>query len=422
MLDPKHVRENAELVRQALQNRGYPESFLDDFLVKDQAWRKQLLEVENLKADLKKETPKGKPTDEQLQALKLKSEQVRLKNEGLAALEDEARLAALLLPNVPADDVPMGASEEQNIEVRRVGNPETPAMLPHDEVGQKLGLLDFEKAGKISGARFVVNTGWGAKLERALINFMLDTHTKDHGYQETLPPVLVNSASMTGTGQLPKFESESFRVSDTDFWLSPTAEVQLTNMYRDSILSEDQLPIKLTAYTPCFRKEAGSYGKDVKGIIRLHQFNKVELVQFVKPETSFEALEGLLNNAERILRLLKLPYRVVSLCTGDLGFTSAKTYDIEVWFPSQNRYREISSCSNFRDFQSRRAMIRYKDKSQNKVHYVHTLNGSGLAVGRTLAAILENYQQKDGSVSVPEVLQPYIGESQLPCKSETKIS
>ncbi|HCY20046.1 MAG TPA: serine--tRNA ligase, partial [Deltaproteobacteria bacterium] len=325
--------------------------------------------------------------------------------------EEEALEKILLnLPNIPHSSVPAGKTSEDNVEVRKVGDIPEFAFKPreHSETGEMLGILDFERAGKLSGARFAIYKGFGALLERALINFMLDIHTRENRYTELLPPFMVTRACMTGTGQLPKFEEDLFKIDGWDHFLIPTAEVPVTNMHRDEILKEDELPIYYTAYTPCFRKEAGSYGKDVKGLIRQHQFNKVELVKFSKPETSYDELEGLTRDAEKILQRLGLPYRVVVLCTGDMGFASAKTYDIEVWLPGQGKYREISSCSNFEDFQARRANIKYKPKDGGKPRFVHTLNGSGLAVGRTVVAILENYQQEDGSVVIPEALRPYM--------------
>jgi seryl-tRNA synthetase len=321
----------------------------------------------------------------------------------------------LTLPNLPAPSVPVGSSAAENKEVRRWGDPrrfDFPAKN-HWDIGEELGILDFARAAKIAGARFALYKGAGARLERALINFMLDLHTREHGYTEVLPPFLVNRAAMTGTGQLPKFEEDLFRIADPDFFLIPTAEVPVTNIHREEMLECEQLPIRYVAYTPCFRREAGSYGQDVRGLIRQHQFNKVELVKFTEPERSYDELETLVNDAEKVLQLLQLPYRVVELCTGDLGFASAKTYDLEVWLPGQTAYREISSCSNFEDFQARRAQIRYRKETKGKPVFVHTLNGSGLAVGRTLVAVLENYQQKDGSVVIPEVLRPYMDRERI---------
>mgnify|MGYP001791712687 CR=1 FL=1 len=317
----------------------------------------------------------------------------------------------LTLPNLPNDSTPEGQSEEDNVEIRRWGDdliPQGDSFLAHYELGEKLGIMNFERSVKIAQSRFVTLIGAGAALERALIQFMLDRHTKS-GYTEILPPILVNSASLTGSGQLPKFAEDSFKCADDDLWLTPTAEVPLTNMHRGEILTEDELPINYCAYTPCFRREAGSYGRDTRGLIRLHQFNKVEMFKFVHPDTSFDQLEALTKDAENILQQLKLPYRVLALCTGDMGFSATKTYDLEVWLPSANRYREISSCSNCVDFQARRADIRFKVPGQKGTQFVHTLNGSGLAIGRTMAAILENYQQPNGSVKVPDILQPYLG-------------
>jgi seryl-tRNA synthetase len=316
----------------------------------------------------------------------------------------------LVIPNLPHPSVPKGTDSSENEEVRRWG--EIPKFdfepKPHWDIGEELGILDFKNGAKIAGARFTLYWDLGAKLERALINFMLDLHTREHGYREVLPPFMVNRATMTGTGQLPKFEEELFKIEGLEYFLIPTAEVPVTNIHQDEVLEESVLPLYYAAYTPCFRKEAGSYGKDTRGLIRQHQFNKVELVKFSKPESSYEELEKLLSNAEEVLKRLKLPYRVVTLCTGDLGFSASKTYDIEVWLPGQNTFKEISSCSNFEDFQARRAKIRYRVSGKSRTEYVHTLNGSGLAVGRTLVAILENYQQADGSVIIPEVLRPYL--------------
>jgi len=337
----------------------------------------------------------------------------KIKNLGelRAKAEEEFRDFMLMIPNLPNDLVPIGKNEEDNVEIRKWGEPRDFDFTPKDhiELGRDLDILDLDRAAKITGARFALYKGLGARLERALINFMLDIHTNDHGYKEVLPPFMANTESFIGTGNLPKFEEDLFKIQDSNFYLIPTAEVPVTNIHRDEILKEEDLPIKYVAYTPCFRSEAGSYGKDVRGIIRQHQFNKVELVKFSTPEKSYEEHESLTQNAERILELLGLPYRVVVLCTGDMGFSSAKTYDIELWVPSENTYREISSCSNFEDFQARRASIRYRPKQGGKTKLVHTLNGSGLAVGRTFLGILENYQQSDGSVTIPEVLVPYMG-------------
>jgi seryl-tRNA synthetase len=339
------------------------------------------------------------------------SETIRQGQEPLAEIEARFEKLMLTMPNLPEPSVPAGRSAAENREVRRWRDPpqfDFPAKN-HWDIGEELGILDFTRAAKIAGARFALYKDAGARLERALINFMLDLHTQKHGYREVLPPFLVNRDAMTGTGQLPKFEEDLFRVSEPDFFLIPTAEVPVTNIHREEMLEREQLPIRYVAYTPCFRREAGSYGQDVRGLIRQHQFNKVELVKFTEPEHSYDELEKLVADAETVLQLLQLPYRVVELCTGDLSFAAAKTYDLEVWLPGQSTYREISSCSNFEDFQARRAQIRYRKETKGKPIFVHTLNGSGLAVGRTLVAVLENYQQKDGSVVIPEVLRSYMG-------------
>ncbi|MCX7724472.1 MAG: serine--tRNA ligase [Thermodesulfovibrio sp.] len=418
MLDIRFVRENPEKIKEALKKRGYSIDF-DEFLSLEKERLELLRNIEQKRAlrnSVSQEIARLKKTNENEKIEKLISEmrnlgdELALMEEKLREIEDKVQNFMLLLPNIPHPTVPVGKDETENVEIRRWGEPPKFDFEPmnHWDIGELLGIIDFERAGKIAGSRFAIMKGLGARLERALINFMLDLHTKK-GYIEVFPPLLVNKNSMIGTGQLPKFEEDLFKVADPEFYLIPTAEVPVTNIHRDEILSEDDLPIYYVSYTPCFRKEAGSYGKDVRGIIRQHQFNKVELVKFVKPEDSYEELESLTQDAEEVLKLLKLPYRVVSLCTGDLGFASAKTYDIEVWLPGQGRYREISSCSNFEDFQARRANIRFRRKNKKGTEFVHTLNGSGLAIGRTLVAILENYQQKDGSVVVPEVLRPYMG-------------
>jgi seryl-tRNA synthetase len=354
------------------------------------------------------------PAEAAMAAMKQLGDRIKDAEGALRKVEESLTDVALRIPNLPHASVPVGADASENVEVRRWGT--VPAFSsppkPHWEVGENLGILDFDRAAKIAGARFSVMTGAGARLERALINYMLDLHTTQHGYREVLPPLMVNRASMTGTGQLPKFEDDLFRMKDEDYFLIPTAEVPVTNLHREEILAGDRLPLRYTAYTPCFRREAGSYGKDTRGLIRLHQFNKVELVAFTTPDRSYEELERLTGHAESILQGLNLPYRVIALCTGDMGFSAAKTYDIEVWLPSQQQYREISSCSNFESFQARRASIKYRPtegKKDAKAHFVHTLNGSGLAVGRTVVAILENFQQSDGSVEIPPVLRPYMG-------------
>ena len=373
-------------------------------------------EVEDLRHQLKKGSDEvarlkraKQPADEAMAAMKALGDTIKAREANLKTVEDRVSDLALRIPNLPHATVPIGRDAAQNAEVRRWGTPPAFSFTPkaHVDLGEALGLLDFERGAKIAGARFVVLTGLGAQLERALINYMLDLHTGRHGYQEVLPPVLVNRAAMTGTGQLPKFEEDLFALGDDAFFLIPTAEVPVTNLFREETLAGDRLPIRYTAYTPCFRREAGSYGKDTRGLIRLHQFNKVELVAFTRPEDSYEELERLTGHAEAVLQGLGLHYRVVALCTGDLGFSAAKTYDLEVWLPSQQAFREISSCSNFEAFQARRAGIRYR-RPDGKNEFVHTLNGSGLAVGRTMVAIFEQYQQADGSILIPPVLRPYL--------------
>jgi seryl-tRNA synthetase len=376
-----------------------------------------LNEAEGLKAEKNKVSALiGKTRDKsqvqgEIVRMKEVSAQIKELDEQLRQVEEQLNEILMGVPNIPHEKAPVGLSEDDNVEVRSWGEKPEFNFEPqaHWDIGEKLGILDFERARKLSGARFALYTGAGARLERALINFMLDLHTEQHGYTETLPPFLVNRDSMTGTGQLPKFESDLFHTEDVDLFLIPTAEVPVTNIHRDEILSEKDLPLCYTAHTPCFRKEAGSHGRDTRGLIRQHQFNKVELVKFVRPEDSDAELEKLLANAEKVLQLLKLPYRVVDLCTGDIGFSAARTFDIEVWLPGQQAYREISSCSTFTDFQARRAAIRFRRDGAKKAELVHTLNGSGLAIGRTWLAILENYQQEDGSVVIPEVLRPYMG-------------
>jgi seryl-tRNA synthetase len=416
MLEAKYIREHLDEVRERLELRGQSIS-LNQFVSLDSERRKAIQEWERLRALQKKVSDEvSKRKREEKDAFELISEMKKVSREikDLDKIVEEKEKALqdflLLIPNLPHHTVPKGTDSSENAEVRRWG--EIPKFdfepKPHWDLGEELGILDFKSGAKIAGARFTLYWDLGAKLERALINFMLDLHTREHGYREVLPPFMVNRVTMTGTGQLPKFEEELFKVEGTDYFLIPTAEVPVTNIHQDEVLEEDVLPLYYTAYTPCFRKEAGSYGKDTRGLIRQHQFNKVELVKFVKPEHSYDELEKLLSNAEEVLKRLKLPYRVVNLCTGDLGFSASKTYDIEVWLPGQETFKEISSCSNFEDFQARRAKIRYRIAGKSKTEYVHTLNGSGLAVGRTLVAILENYQQADGSVVIPEVLRPYL--------------
>jgi seryl-tRNA synthetase len=415
MLDIKFVRENVGIVTEALHKRNY-EFSLPEFLSLEEERRGLLKETEELRGRRNTVSEeigrlKREMKDAAALLLEMKSVSDRIKEleEKLRVLDERVREFLLNVPNIPHESVPRGRDENDNVEVRKWGTPRDFDFPPlnHWDIGEMLGIIDFDRASKISGARFSLMKGAGARLERALMSFMLDLNTSK-GYTEVFPPILVNRESMTGTGQLPKFEMELFRVADPEFYLIPTAEVPVTNIHRDEILSEKELPLFYTAYTPCFRREAGSYGKDTRGLIRQHQFNKVELVKFVKPEDSYNELEKLTSDAEDILRQLGLPYRVLSLCTGDLGFSSAKTYDLEVWLPGQQRYREISSCSNFEDFQARRASIRFKREGKKGTEFVHTLNGSGLAIGRTVVAILENYQQKDGTVVIPEVLQQYM--------------
>lgn len=410
MLDTRFIRENKSLVEEGLKARGADLEILEKFWQADAQWREKLVILENKRAEQKKQS-KGKPTPEILAGLKKMSEEIKLLEAEAKTLEEQQQAALLVIPNLPDPKTPLGKSEADNPEIRKWGEPRKFDFAPksHDELGTALGILNFEEAGKISGARFAVYHGKGAQLERALINFMLDVHTKEHGYEEVMPPALVNAKTMTGTGQLPKFKEDLFYCQNEEFYLIPTAEVPVTNLHREEILAGDRLPIKYTAYTPCFRREAGSYGKDTRGLIRQHQFNKVELVKFTKPEDSDTELEKLTNDAEKILQKLGLPYRVVALCTADIGFSSRKTYDLEVWFPSQQKYREISSCSSFGDFQARRASIKFKRANDAKPELVHTLNGSGLAVGRCFSAILENYQDPDGSITIPEVLRSYLG-------------
>ncbi len=416
MLDIRYLRDNLEEAARALATRG-DEVDLSLVTTLDGRRRELLAEVEGLKAERNRVSALiGRTKDKsqvQGEIARMKEVSARIKelDEQVRQVDDELRAFLLTLPNIPHPQTPVGASEDDNVEVRRWGTPRQFDfdIADHVDIGERLGILDLERAGKLSGARFALLKGAGARLERALINFMLDLHTGEHNYIETLPPFMVNRATMTGTGQLPKFEDDLFHTEGVDLFLIPTAEVPVTNIHRDEILDGDDLPLCFTAYTPCFRKEAGSHGRDTRGLIRQHQFNKVELVKLVRPEESDAELEKLLADAERVLQLLKLPYRVVDLCTGDIGFSAARTFDIEVWLPAQNCYREISSCSTFTDFQARRANIRFRREKGAKPEFVHTLNGSGLAVGRTLVAILENYQQADGSVVIPEVLRPYMG-------------
>jgi seryl-tRNA synthetase len=416
MLDLSFIRKNLALVRQKMGERGTTVA-LDEFERLDAERRRLILESEKLKYlrnttsdEIAVSKKLGHDASAKIAEMKDVSTRIKEVDEQLKECDQTLRALQLTIPNLPHSTVPVGSDASANAEIRVVGQKPGFDFEPkaHWELGTQLGILDFDRAAKIAGARFSLYKGVGAQLERALINFMLDVHTREHHYQEVIPPLMVNSNSMQGTGQLPKFAEDLFKVEGTDYWLIPTAEVPVTNIYADEILDGAQLPIYVTAYTPCFRSEAGSYGKDTRGLIRQHQFNKVELVKFTRPENSYDELEMLTQDAEEILKRLGLYYRVVALCTGDLGFSSAKTYDLEVWLPGQNAFREISSCSNFEDFQARRANIRFRPDPKAKVEFVHTLNGSGLAAGRTWVAILENYQQADGSVIIPEVLRPYM--------------
>lgn len=425
MLDLAFVRDNLPLIEEKLRQRGMnPGEILKDFHQVDTQRRHAITETETLKArrnaaseEIAKRKKAGQDATELINETKALRETIQEREKTAEELESRLRQLLAGIPNIPHASVPVGSSPEENVEVRRWGTPPKFdfAPKPHWELGEQLGILDLERAVKLTGARFAVYWDLGARLERALANFMLDLHTREHGYTEVLPPYLVNSDSMYGTGQLPKFAADLFRVphGEKDLWLIPTAEVPVTNLYRNETLDRARLPISLTAYTPCFRSEAGSYGKDVRGIIRQHQFQKVELVKFAPPETSYEELEKLTRNAETVLQKLGIHYRVMALCTGDMGPSSAKTYDIEVWLPGQQLFREISSCSNFEAYQARRANIRYKPEGKGKSEFVHTLNGSGLAIGRTWVAIIENYQQADGSVIVPEALRPYVGAERI---------
>ena len=416
MLEAKYIREHLDEVRERLALRGQTIN-LGQFVLIDGERRKAIQEWERLRAlqkkvsdEVSKKKREGQDASDLIEEMKKVSQELKGLDGIIEEKEKTLQDFLLIVPNLPHSSVPVGKDPSDNVEVRRWGEIPKFDFEPktHWDLGEELGILDFKNGAKITGARFTLYWDLGAKLERALINFMLDLHTREHGYREVLPPFMVNRTTMTGTGQLPKFEEELFKVEGTDYFLIPTAEVPVTNIHQDEVLEEKVLPLYYTAYTPCFRKEAGSYGKDTRGLIRQHQFNKVELVKFAKPENSYGELERLLSNAEEVLKRLKLPYRVVNLCSGDLGFSASKTYDIEVWLPGQNTFKEISSCSNFEDFQARRAKIRYRISGKSKTEYVHTLNGSGLAVGRTLVAILENYQQADGSVIIPEILRPYL--------------
>jgi len=418
MLDVKVLRHDLEEVRRRLAHRNEDISALDQFAEVDEKRRQLIQEGDALKnkrnqvseqvAVLKRNKENA---DHLIAEMKEVNERIKFLDEELRQLDEQLEQILLSLPNLPHESTPIGTTEDDNVVARTWGEVRSFEFepKPHWEVAQDLGILDFETAGKVTGSRFVFYKGLGARLERALMNFMLDLHVDQHGYEEVIPPYMVNRTSMTGTGQLPKFEEDAFKIDGPDYFLIPTAEVPVTNMHRDEILDAAVLPRYYAAYSACFRSEAGSAGRDTRGLIRQHQFNKVELVKFTKPEDSYEELEKLVQNAEKVLQLLGLPYRVVSMCTGDLGFTAAKKYDLEVWIPSYDTYREISSCSNFEDFQARRANIRFRRDAKSKPEFVHTLNGSGLAIGRTVAAIIENYQQADGTIVVPEVLRPYLG-------------
>ncbi|VBB09872.1 serine-trna ligase type1 [Lucifera butyrica] len=423
MLDMKFVRSNPDKVQEALTNRGAAMS-LDEFMALEKERRELLAETETLKSrrnsvsqEISKMKRAGQNADDLVAEMRGVGDRISVLDTRVKEVESALNGIIMTIPNVPHASVPVGKDENDNLEVRRWGTPRSfdKEPLPHWDIGEKLGILDFERGGKVTGARFTFYRGLGARLERSLINFMLDLHTGQHGYTEFFPPFIANKDSMTGTGQLPKFAQDMFKLEGLDYYLIPTAEVPVTNLHRQEILDAKDLPLYYTAYSACFRAEAGAAGRDTRGLIRQHQFNKVELVKFSLPEESYNELEKLTNNAERVLQLLGLPYRVVLLCSGDMGFSSAKTYDLEVWLPSFNKYREISSCSNFEDFQARRADIKFRREPKAKPEFVHTLNGSGVAIGRTVAAILENYQQADGSVIVPEVLRPYMGVDVIRC-------
>ena len=420
MLDLKRIRNNTEEVKNLIKARGenYNVSYIDDILVLDEKRRQILVDVENLKgkrnqesAQIAKMKKAGEDTESLFADMKKLSDDIKNFDIELAQIDEKIEYFMMRLPNTPNKLVPVGKSEADNLEVRKWGEPRKFDFepKPHWDLGINLDILDFERAGKVTGSRFTFGKGLGARLERSIISYFLDTHTEKHGYREILPPFLVNKDSMLGTGQLPKFEEDAFKIENSDYYLIPTAEVPVTNLYRGETFKGEDLPIKHVAYSACFRSEAGASGRDTRGLIRQHQFNKVELVKFAKPEESYAELDKLTRDAEAVLQGLGLPYRVVRLCTGDVGFSSAMTYDIEVWMPSYGRYVEISSCSNFEDFQARRANIKYKENVKDKPQYVHTLNGSGVAIGRTVAAILENYQNVDGTIAIPEALRGYMG-------------
>ncbi|MEX2459700.1 MAG: serine--tRNA ligase [Paenibacillaceae bacterium] len=429
MLDAKLLRNDFDRVKQAMLDRGKSLEEVNKFAALDTARRELLQEAEQLKnrRNVVSQEVAGKKknresVDDLIEEMRIVSDRIKVLDDELRVVEMDLNVVLLSIQNIPHASVPIGKTEEENVEIRRWSEPTHFDFepKPHWEIGHELGILDFEAAAKVTGSRFVFYKGLGARLERALINFMMDLHATEHGYEEMLPPYIVNSDSLTGTGQFPKFKEDVFKLEDSDYYLIPTAEVPVTNYHRDDIVALEYLPKYFVAFSACFRSEAGSAGRDTRGLIRQHQFNKVELVKLVLPETSYDELEKLTNDAEKVLQLLKLPYRVLSLCTGDLGFTSAKTYDLEVWLPHSQLYREISSCSNFEDFQARRANIRFRRDAKAKPEFVHTLNGSGLALGRTVAAILENYQQADGSVIIPEVLRPYMKQATVIEKNPKK--
>ncbi|MFD1179331.1 serine--tRNA ligase [Paenibacillus puldeungensis] len=418
MLDVKIIRNDYKRVEEALKNRRKSLDLISGFPPLDEKRRELLQESESLKnrrntvsAEVAQRKKNKEDADELITEMRQVGDRIKELDEEVRALEEQIERMLMAIPNIPHASVPVGATEDENVEVRRWSEPRAFDFAPkaHWDVASNLNILDFEAAAKVTGSRFTFYKGLGARLERALINFMMDLHSNEHGYEEMLPPYIVNRDSLYGTGQLPKFEEDLFKLTEEGYYLIPTAEVPVTNYHRDEILNAEDLPRKYVAYSSCFRSEAGAAGRDTRGLIRQHQFNKVEMIKIVRPETSYDELEKMTNNAERVLQLLNLPYRVIALCTGDLGFTAAKTYDLEVWLPESGMYREISSCSNVEDFQARRANIRYRPEPKSKPEFVHTLNGSGLAVGRTVAAILENYQQEDGSVVIPEVLRPYMG-------------
>ncbi|GAA0407642.1 serine--tRNA ligase [Paenibacillus motobuensis] len=418
MLDVKILRNDYARVEQALQNRGKSLEMISDFLPLDEKRRELLQESESLKnrrntvsAEVAQRKKNKEDADDLIAEMREVGDRIKALDEEVRELEVKIDNLTMSIPNIPHSSVPIGASEDDNVEVRRIGEPRSFDFEPkaHWDIATDLDILDFEAGAKVTGSRFTFYKGLGARLERALINFMMDLHSNEHGYVEMLPPYIVNRDSLYGTGQLPKFEEDVFKLTEEGYYLIPTAEVPVTNYHREEILNTEDLPKKYVAYSSCFRSEAGAAGRDTRGLIRQHQFNKVEMIKVVHPESSYDELEQMTANAERVLQLLNLPYRVLALCTADLGFTAAKTYDLEVWLPQSNMYREISSCSNVEDFQARRANIRFRPEPKAKPEFVHTLNGSGLAVGRTVAAILENYQQEDGSVVIPEVLRPYMG-------------